>query len=76
MNIVETPISDGERKMINHYYENFITQSFRKLRYTSSETSVQFILQLSLAFWHFKWGPLLTQEKIEGKLNEKYKENL
>ena len=46
-------------------------QSFRKLRYMSSETSVQFIVQLSLSIWLFKWGPIFSKEYTEGGIERK-----
>jgi hypothetical protein len=68
--IYENPVSNEEKALINNFYTNFITQRFRKLRYTSSETSVQFILQLSLAIWIFRWGPILTKKDIEGEIEQ------
>ena len=73
--MIKNLLSDEEKVLINSYYENFIGQNFRKLRYTSSETSVQFIIQLSLSIWLFQWGPILTQEDKNGKMEQiKFKE--
>ena len=67
---LSTPLSIKEKAVIDNYYKIFITQNFQTLRYTASETYVQFILQLTLTIWLFLWGPILTKKDIEGKIEQ------